>query len=134
MQANLRGQEAETDGNRWTPLGVVRFARPGWDTRLGPSDGALVDAEGVTFAPEFLENGRWLRIADLSSRYRGFWSTQFVHPLLVRCASITISRPGLTGPSFRNEFTLTPDGVLSVVTKTSRDDFRWAVTWPGARE
>ena len=23
MQANLRGQETETDGNRWTPLGVV---------------------------------------------------------------------------------------------------------------
>jgi hypothetical protein len=130
MQANLRGQELETDGNFWTPLGVVRFARPGWDTRLGPSDGALVKAGGVTFAPEFFENGRWLRMADLSSRYRGVWSTQFVHPLLVRCAIDYSPRPGLSGPSFRNEFTLTPDGVLSVVTKTSSDDSGWAVTWP----
>ena len=130
MQANLRGQEAETDGNRWTPLGVVRFARPGWDSRLGPSDGALASAGGVTFAPEFFENGHWLRLADLSSRYRGIWSVQFVHPLLVRCAIDYSPRPGLNGPSFRNEFTLTPDGVMSVVTKTSRDDSRWAVTWP----
>ena len=130
LQANLRGQEAETDGNRWTPLGVVRFARPGWDSRLGPSDGALVATGGVTFAPEFFENGRWLRLADLSSRYRGVWSVEFVHPLLVRCAIEYRPRPGLTGPSFRDEFTLTPDGVLSVVTKTSSDDTPWAVTWP----
>jgi hypothetical protein len=108
----------------------VRFARAGWDTRLGPSDGALVKAGGVSFAPEFLENGRWLRLADLSSRYRGVWSTGFVHPLLVRCAIDYSPRPGLTGPSFRNEFTVTPDGVLSVVSKTSHDDFAWAMTWP----
>jgi len=130
MQANLRGQEAETDGNLWTPLGVVRFARPGWDTRLGPSDGALVSAGGVTFAPEFFGNGRWLRLADLSSRYHGVWSVQLVHPLIVRCAIDYSPRAGFTGPSFRDEFTLTPDGVLSVVTKTSSDDLRWAVTWP----
>src|SRR5262249_21656573 len=37
MQANLRGQGPATSGNRWTPLGVVRFARIGWDSRLGPS-------------------------------------------------------------------------------------------------
>jgi hypothetical protein len=130
MQANLRGQEAATSGNRWTPLGVVRFARPRWDTRLGPSDGALTDAGGVTFAPEFFENGHWLRLADLSSRYRGVWSVQFVHPLLVRCAIDYSPRPDFTGPSFRDEFTLTPDGVLSVVTKTSGGDSPWAVTWP----
>src|ERR1051325_10104550 len=69
MQANLRGQEGESSGNFWTPLGVVRFARPGWDTRLGPSDGALTEAGGVSFAPGFRENGRWLRMADLSARY-----------------------------------------------------------------
>jgi hypothetical protein len=130
MQANLRGQEEESNGNYWTPLGVVRFARPAWDTRLGPSDGALTKDGGVTFAPEFRENGRWLRLADLSSRYRGVWRTEFVHPLLVRCAIDYSPRPGQQGPSFRNEFTLTPDGVLSVVTKTSPDDVVWAMTWP----
>jgi hypothetical protein len=130
MQANLRGQEGESSGNFWTPLGVVRFARPGWDTRLGPSDGALTAAGGVTFAPEFNENGRWLRLADLSTRYHGVWSTQFVHPLLVRCAIDYIPKPGQSGPQFRMDFTLTSDGVLASVQKTSRDNVSWAMTWP----
>ena len=30
--------------------------------------------------------GHWLQLADLSSRYEGVWSVQYVHPLLVRCA------------------------------------------------
>ena len=71
MQANLRGQEAASSGNRWTPLGVVRFARADWDSRLGPSDGALTKTGGVSFAPEFFEHEHWLRMADLSSRYEG---------------------------------------------------------------
>ena len=53
MQANLRGQVGVTHENRWSPLGVVRFARAGWDTRLGPSDGALTKTGGVSFAPAF---------------------------------------------------------------------------------
>ena len=84
MQASLRGQTAETHGNRWTPLGVTRFARPGWDTRLGPSDGALTAAGGVTFAPAFVEDGKWVRMGDLGARYEAEWTTAFVHPLLVR--------------------------------------------------
>ncbi len=130
MQANLRGDEAASSGNWWTPLGVVRFARAGWETRLGPSDGALTGEGGVTFAPEFFENGRWHRLADLSGRYEGRWSVQFVHPLLVRCAIDYRPKAGFTGPTFRDDFTLTPDGVLSVVTKTSPDALPWAVTWP----
>lgn len=130
MQANLRGQEAESSGNRWTPLGVVRFARADWDSRLGPSDGALTKTRGVSFAPEFFEQEHWLRMADLSSRYEGIWSVQFVHPLLVRCAIDYRPRGGNSGPTFRNEFILTPDGVLSTVTKTSVGVSPWAVTWP----
>jgi hypothetical protein len=130
MQANLRGDEAASNGNWWTPLGVVRFARPGWETRLGPSDGALTAEGGVTFAPEFFENGRWLRLAGLSSRYEGRWSVQFVHPLLVRCAIDYHPKAGFAGPTLRDDFTLTPDGVLSVVTKTSPGALPWAVTWP----
>ena len=131
MQVNLRGQQDVTHENRWTPLGVVRFARTGWDTRLGPADGALtVDDGGVTFAPAFFENGRWLRLADLPSRYEGVWSVEFVHPLLVRCAVDYRPKRGGSGPTFRNEFTLTPDGVFSVVRKTSPDAVPWGVTWP----
>jgi hypothetical protein len=130
MQVNLRGQTEETHGNRWTPLGVIRFGRLGWDTRLGPSDGALIAAGGISFAPAFLEDRQWLRLADLSARYEGVWSVQFVHPLLVRCAVEYRPKPGQAGPSFRNEFTITPDGVLSTVRKTSADESRWGVTWP----
>jgi hypothetical protein len=130
MQANLRGQIAESSGNRWTPLGVVRFARAGWDTRLGPSDGALTAAGGVTFAPTFLEGRRWLRMADLSARYEGAWSVQFVHPMLVRCAIDYRPKAGASGPSFRDEFTVTPDGILSVAAKTSPEPVEWGMTWP----
>ena len=130
MQANLRGQTAASSGNFWTPLGVVRFARAGWDTRLGPSDGALTEAGGVTFAPTFQEGGRWFRMADLSARYEAAWSVQFVHPLLVRCAIDYRPKKGMRGPSYRDELTLTPDGVLSVVTQTSPESAPWGVTWP----
>ena len=120
-----------THENRWSPLGVVRFARAGWDTRLGPSDGALTtDDGGVTFAPAFLENGRWLRLASLPARYEGVWSVEFVHPLLVRCAVDYRPKKGESGPTFRNEFTLTPDGVFSELRKTSPDAVKWGVTWP----
>ncbi|HEY2015978.1 MAG TPA: hypothetical protein VGH38_20890 [Bryobacteraceae bacterium] len=131
IQVNLRGQPAVTHENRWTPLGVVRFARVGWDTRLGPSDGALTtDDGGVTFAPAFLENGRWLRLASLPARYEGVWSVDLVHPVLVRCAVDYRPKAGQSGPSFRNEFTVTPDGVFSVMRKTSTDSVKWGVTWP----
>ena len=130
VQANLRGQVEKSSGNLWTPLGIVRFARVGWDTRLGPSDGALTENGGVTFAPTFFENGRWLRLADLSARYEGTWSVQFVHPLLVRCALTYHPKAGQTGPVFRNELTVTPDGVFSVVRKSSPGELRWGITWP----
>lgn len=130
MQANLKGQVGASSGNRWTPLGVVRFARPAWDTRLGPSDGALTAAGGVSFAPAFEENGRWLRLADLSERYEGAWSVEFVHPLLVRCAIDYRPEAGGTGPTFRLDFILTPDGILATATRTSPGVGAWGVTWP----
>jgi hypothetical protein len=130
LQVNLRGQTTETHGNRWTPLGIVRLARAGWDTRLGPSDGALTAGGGVSFAPTFEENGRWVRMADLSERYQGKWSVDFVHPLLVRCAVSYAPKQGHSGPTFRNDLVITPDGVLSTVRKTSTDNARWGVTWP----
>jgi hypothetical protein len=58
VQMNLRGQLQPSSGNLWTPLGIVRFARAGWETRLGPSDGALTAQGGLSFGPTWLENGR----------------------------------------------------------------------------
>jgi hypothetical protein len=84
----------------------------------------------VSFAPAFAEQGRWLRMADLSARYEAAWSEQFVHPLLVRCALDYRPKPGQNGPSFRQEFVLTPDGVFSELRKTSPGDLTWGATWP----
>jgi hypothetical protein len=130
MQANLRGQTTETHGNRWTPLGVVRLGRPGWDTRLGPSDGALTASGGVSFAPEFLEGGQWLRMAGLTERYEAAWSVTLVHPMLVRCSLDYRPKPGLSGPAFRHEFTLTPDGLYAVLSKTAGEQGPWGLTLP----
>jgi hypothetical protein len=132
IQANMRGQVAVTHANRWSPLGIVRFARAGWDTRLGPSDGAmLVDGGGVTFAPTFRgEDRRWVRLADVPERYEAHWSVSLVHPLLVRCTIRYAPKQGQSGPTFRNDLTLTPDGVVSVTAKTSPQDAPWGITWP----
>lgn len=129
IQANLRGQEKLTHANYWTPLGIVRFARPGWDTRLGPSDGAFDGQRGVSFAPAFRENGKWLRMADLPSRYRAEWNVEFVSPLLVRCSMTYRPKEGQRGPVFRNDLTITPAGVLSEVRRVSGEG-EWGVTWP----
>ena len=130
IQVNLRGQVGASSGNYWTPLGLVRVSRAGWDSRLGPSDGALTAQGGVSFAPEFLENGRWLRMASLPARYEARWSASFVHPSLVRCAVEYRPREGHSGPSFRDDLVVTPDGILSTVTKTSGDAVKWGVTLP----
>jgi hypothetical protein len=55
---------------------------------------------------------------------------EFVHPLLVRCAVDYRPKKGASGPAFRHEFTLTPDGVFSELRKTSPDQIKWGVTWP----
>ena len=130
VEANLRGQTTKTHGNFWTPLGIVRLARAGWDTRLGPADGALTEQGGVSFAPEFEENGRWLRMASLSARYEGVWNVEFAHPALVRCNLEYRPKAGQTGPAFRHDLVITPDGVFAELRKTSTDALAWGVTWP----
>ena len=130
IQANLRGQIGESSGNYWTPLGVVRFSRAGWETRLGPSDGALTKNDGVSFAPAFLQDGKWIKLGAATSRYRATWTTSFAHPALVRCALEYRPVPGQAGPAFRDEFTVTPDGVLSILSKISQENVRWGAVWP----
>ncbi len=81
----------------------------------------------MSFAPTWLENGRWVRMADVPERYRARFSVQFSHPLLVRCALDYRPVKG-PGPSFRHEFVLTPDGVLA--TLRSDDAKQFGATWP----
>jgi hypothetical protein len=133
MEVDLEGDTALTSMNKdyWCALGVVRFGRVGWDTRLGPSDGGRSGETGlgVSFAPTFLEGDKWVRMASVPDKYEGKFSVRFVHPLLVRCAVDYVPRKGGGGPSFRNEFVLTPDGILSTVTRTAGSE-RWGVTLP----
>jgi hypothetical protein len=129
MFAALRADTSKVYDRYWTALGVERFARVGWDSRLGPSDGERESKTGcgVTFAPTWLEDGHWVRMADVPDRYRGKFTVQFTHPLLVRCAIDYAPYKG-PGPSFRQEFILTPDGIL--VTTHSSDATDFGVTWP----
>ncbi|MDR6942603.1 T9SS type A sorting domain-containing protein [Mucilaginibacter pocheonensis] len=129
MQICLRGSTAVQYDRYWTTLGVVRFARPGWDSRLGPSDGIreVSTMLGVSFAPTFLENGKWIRLASVPDRYEAFFTTQFTHPLLIRCQVVYKPKTGKTGPTFTNDFIITPDGILSKLTSTSGS---FGITWP----
>ena len=130
MFVALRGDTKLVYDHYWTSLGVNRFARAGWETRLGPSDGVRdgKTARGITFAPTWVENGRWVRLADAPDRYEGHFSVKFAHPLLVRCAIDYAPIPGASGPRFRHEFLLTPDGILA--TLRSDDAAEFGVTWP----
>ena len=128
--AALRGDPKQVYGRYWTSLGVNRLGRVKWDSRLGPSDGVRDAAKGagVTFAPTWKENGRWVKMADVPDRYQGQFSTQFVHPLLVHCAIDYTPIHDRNGPSFRHEFMITPDGVLAALHSSGEEDF--GVTWP----
>ena len=128
--AALRGDTKLVYDHYWTSLGVNRFSRVGWESRLGPSDGVrdATSGRGVTFAPTWNEDGKWIRLADVPERYAGQFSVQFLHPLLVRCAIDYAPLAGKTGPRFRHEFLITPDGVLA--TLTSADAEQFGVTWP----
>ncbi|EDY20766.1 conserved hypothetical protein [Chthoniobacter flavus Ellin428] len=127
--ADVRSDTYKVYDKYWSALGVVRFARAGWDSRLGPSDGERESktGRGITFAPTWTEDGHWVRMADVPDRYRGKFSVQFAHPLLVRCAIDYAPFKG-SGPSFRQDFVLTPDGVLVTTHAKGTTDF--GVTWP----
>ncbi len=128
--ANLRGDTVAKYGTFWTPLGVVRFSRVGWDSRLGPSDG-VYDARarrGLTFGPTWQSLGKWVRIAEKARHYRGTFEAGFVHPLLVRCSILYHPVTGMGGPIFRHDFVVTPDGVLA--TLRCVNDVPFGVTLP----
>jgi len=130
MEIDLRGATSLEFSNYWTALGIVRFGRPGWDTRLGPSDGQrdIGTGLGVTFAPTFQEGGNWIRLASVPNRYEGTFAVTFAHPLLVR-VSVDYAPKSGAGPKFHDELVVTPDGVLSTVTAAGQAG-AWGMTLP----
>ncbi len=128
--ANTRGDAWPRYDMHWSALGVVRFAKAGWDSRLGPSDGVfeLDRGLGVTFAPTWLEGGAWLRMAEQHERYEAEFTALEASPALVRCRLDYRPREGNSGPTFRHEFTLTPANVTARLTADGVE--RFGVSWP----
>ena len=130
VQINLLGDSVPKYDTYWTPLGGVRFSRGGWDSRLGPSDG-VYDGDkkrGLSFGPAWKRGRRWVRISEMAEHYRGTVHTEFVHPMLVKFSVLYSPVTGVGGPSFRHDFTVTPDGVLTSL--SSPHDVEFALTIP----
>lgn len=124
---NLRGDNVPKYGVFWTPLGGVRVSRPGWDSRLGPSDGAFDGQTGATLGPEWRHGLKRVRLSEQAEHYQGTFSAEFVHPLLVRCSVLWHSVTGSGGPSFLQRMTLTPDGILIETDSPATDRFGFTV-------
>jgi Carbohydrate binding module (family 6) len=133
MQAQLctRGTLTDDYSVRWHKLGIPRFSRAGWDSRLGPSDGAATWdlTQGVSFAPTFYEGGVWKNISTMPGRFIGSFTPEIVNPLLVRGVMTIAPQSGQTGPTFQMSITLTPSGALIDTARTSGTQ-SFGVTWP----
>lgn len=131
LEAALRGSTELVYGRYWTALGITRFSRVNWDSRLGPSDGmrSTSSGSGISYAPTFLEAGAWKTLASLPGRYEGALSIISTHPLLVRARIDYTPKAGQAGPTFTDNLIVTPDGVLSTVTSSAAPG-SFGVTWP----
>jgi hypothetical protein len=128
--ANLRGDAWPRYDMHWSVLGVVRFARSGWDSRLGPSDGIfdLARGLGVSFAPTWKEDGAWLRMAEQHERYEASFEALSATPEEVRFRLKYAPKSGYEGPTFVHELTLTPEQAHCLLTAEGVEEF--GVTWP----
>ncbi|TAK95166.1 MAG: hypothetical protein EPO07_15715 [Verrucomicrobia bacterium] len=120
-----------TGSLRWYALGITRFSRPGWESRLGPGDG-WIKADGtsaISFAPTFLETNNWTLMAQQPDRFIGVFTPTFVNPVLVRGTLNLTPKSGATGPSFALNLTVTPDGVLVDTSRTAGTN-SFGLTWP----
>lgn len=123
---------ANVTGNlRWHTLGLVRFSRPNWDSRLGPGDGWIQSdgAQAISFAPTFFESGAWQMMSQQPDRFIGVFTPAFTHPLLIRGTLNLTPKSGQTGPSFTLPLIITPDGVLVDTVRTAGAN-SFGVTWP----
>ena len=128
--ANLRGDSVPKYETYWTPLGVMRFSRVNWDSRLGPSDGArdYLFEEAVSFGPTWKVGSEWVRLAMTGEHYQGTLNVDMQHPMLVKFSILYAPITGVGGPNFFHDFIVTPDGVLSTV--RSPHNFRFGITLP----
>jgi hypothetical protein len=122
VEASLRGAVEQTHARYWSTLGITRFSRAGWDSRLGPSDGQRDSDTGraVSFAPEFQKStGGWDRISELPDTYTGTFHVDFTSPVLIRASIDYAPERASDGPTFHQALLITPDGVLSTLTSSA---------------
>ncbi len=115
---NLKGDTVPKYKLFWTPLGVVRFSKSGWDSRLGPSDGIseFRRPKGITFGPVMKSGRRWQRLAVVAKNYEGTLRVDFEHPLIVKFIVVYAPITPSGAPVFYQSFTVTPDGLFSSLT------------------
>ncbi len=136
MQAQIctRGETDAYGSVQWHAFGITRFSRTGFDSRLGPAGGHANPEfdDGVSFSPVYFLNGKWNRVCLDPKRFIGNFHTEFVHPLLVRGTFTVEPAPGRTGPTFKMQMTLTPDGVLvdTACESDAKTAEQFGVIWP----
>jgi Ca-dependent carbohydrate-binding module xylan-binding len=123
LEIETSGRSTTLNGNQtWNALGVDRIGAVGLDARLGPADGVYSASTGlgVTFAPEWNNNGTWTRLSEHPGNYFGTVTTQVASPVLT---ILTVVWSGGSGnPTFNQKLTITPDGVLSQTTESGSSD------------
>lgn len=133
MQAQIctRGETDAYGGVQWHTLGITRFSRAGFDSRLGPGAGHVNPdfSDGVSFSPAFEENGKWTRVCLQPQRFVGAFRADFVSPVLVRGTYTIAPVPGQNGPTFTLKIALTPDGALVDTARTGGAQ-PFGVMWP----
>lgn len=121
---NLRGDSVPKYGDYWTPLGIVRVSRSGWDGRLGPSDGARTEDGSAAFMPEWKRRGQWVRLPEMAEHYRGTMIPRSVESSLVQARVLYAPVTGVGGPSFAYDLTVTPDLVHVRLSSPNDAEFR----------
>jgi len=130
LMINLRGEVDPAKYNvYWTPIGVARVSRAGWESRLGPLDGVrdTFSGRGVTLGPTWREGTRWVRLADVPDRYRGRFEVALATPALTIATVHYAPVAGRQGPSFALTFTVTPDLVLARLTHDATVPVGWTL-------
>lgn len=132
IEIGLAGDTQQISGNTWSVLGLRRFGRPGWDTRLGPADGRNlgISSPNVAFGPAIQVAGTWYQNFDAPQNWTGTFSTSFVSPVLVICRLVWNST-NPSDPTFQQDLIITPDGVLSDVSRTKvGNESAWGMVIP----
>ncbi len=122
---NLKGDTVPKYDIYWTPLGVVRFSRSGWESRLGPSDGVADydQGDGMTFGPTIKQGNGWKRLASMAKDYEGTLRVDFEHPLIIKFTVVYAPITGSGGPIYYHDFVVTPDGVMTTLSSPHEDEF-----------